>query len=512
MDLLKLFVVISGGCMNNEVLQVIDQIEGDALQRNAYSSINGYLYQFDLTLYHILIDGLAVEPIDGLRDSQNAEFMVEKIEDYIKVFEKDGICCIRLGQIKYHSTTAGPAKYEEAMLWLYFGFLQFKRLMQGREINTSTDFRAILYHYDLSPNDKDVGSAILSAMNKNQAQQDVNKQWPVYRQIVDFGDSEELRREFCTKAQFFKTVSSEDLLLALKNALHLRYTGIDVNYDDEFLYAAAICKLIEDGRHRQTITLSRLDEYFRQNLAQVSPEFYKDKIIELFLYNLDWYYGQIEHEHENDQDILSEYNEVCLALRNFIVVAFGSPTYRRAFLNTIISEHFADYQSNSLSEYSLFLQSRNLIRNFIAKLGKMIFVYKKENAHWDMKIDEWFRIDESQWSFRHPNEERINRGVIIGDLSNDGSHSLALGSLIRRFGQFNERPYVWYFDKYDDQMGCQEKSYNIVPNRLEARPTPVKPEDYFVIECLDCLAKKRYIDDSNVCHIFKHRCRLEEGV
>jgi hypothetical protein len=497
--------------MNDSIKSILNEIEGDAPNRNAYASINGYLYQFDLTLYHLLIDGIAEDPIDGLRESQDGEFMVETIEDYVKIFTSNGRIQVRLGQIKHHSTYAGQSKYEEAVLWMYYGFLQFQRATIAKGIAEVTDFRTILFHYDKSPNGKNIQNALEEAVRKNVVLNEED-QWPVYKSIRQFGDSEELKNQFYTKAQFYKTACSEDLIQRIKTLLRTRYATIDPSYDEEFLYAAAVCKLIDEGRKRNSLTLLKLDTYFNSRAAQVDSEFYKNKIIEFMYLNLEWYFNQVENLDGIPAADVTIYFSICNKLIKFIRDAFQDVKIRKSFLNSIIADSCPDYRCDTRQEYELFLQNRNLIQNFIAKLAKMMFSFRIENPTWDFLVEDWFSLGESHWRFTHPYEERAKQGVIIGDITTDGNHSRAIGAIIRRFYEFPERPYIWYFDRCDDIDGCIPRPYLIDPKNPDPISTPIRPDDQYCIECLDCLEKRRYTSTDKVHHIFKGECRRRGGL
>jgi hypothetical protein len=497
--------------MNDNVKSILTEIEGDAPNRNAYASINGYLYQFDLTLYHLLIDGIAEDPIDGCREGQDGEFMVETIEDYVKTFTSNGRIQVRLGQIKYHSTYAGQSKYEEAVLWMYYGFLQFQRSAAAKGIADITDFRTILYHYDKSPGTKNIQNALEEALRKN-VNSDEEKQLPVYKCILRFGDSEELKAQFYTKAQFLKTACSEDLVQRIKALLRNRYAAIDPGYDEEFLYAAAVCKLIDEGRQRNIITLSNFDSYFESKVVNVDPAFYKDKIIELIYHNLEWYYEQIEGIVGITAADVTLYHSICNSINDFIRDAFQNAAMRKSFLNSVISDSYPDYKCDTKEEYELFLKNRNLVRNFIAKLAKMMYSFRMENPTWDFRLEEWFTLDESHWRFTHPYEERAKRGVIIGDITADGNHSRAIGAIIRRFYEFPHRPYIWYFDQCDDIDGCTPRPYLVDPKNPNPISTPVRPEDQYCIECMECLERRKYINTDELNNIFKAECRRRGGL
>ncbi len=228
--------------------EIVEQIHDLNKNRDAFHSIKGYFYQFELTLLHILDDGTG-EDAFGDADCQSS-YMIERIEDYVKYFDKDEKSFIRVAQIKHHSNKEGPSTYYDAVLFLYYNYLNF--LEQNLP---DTEYVARIFHYDLSEEKGNIKPILDSAWTsyerkkKKKEEDDEEKERktgkPVPRRedvldkIYKTGlDSEDNREAFSTIAKFIKTKRHEDVTESLKSKLKERYQHLSAFNSDEFLYVA----------------------------------------------------------------------------------------------------------------------------------------------------------------------------------------------------------------------------------------------------------------------------------
>ncbi|MDF0736470.1 hypothetical protein [Bacillus pacificus] len=493
--------------MYKHFLGIVNDINEDNQARDAYSSINGYFYQFELTLLHILEDGSSNDAFGEVRVDKPAEFQVEVIEDYVKYYEKDGISHIRVAQMKHHSGLAGPSKYTEAVLWLYYNYLKYIELDEK-----NVTLKAVVYHFDQSPSDsKKILTILEDGMEKN-AEKPAKDQLPVYKKIISKGkDSPEVRTSFSENAWFEKTKSLKEVTEEIKNKLYERYQSMKGYHTPEYLYAVAVNKIIEDGASKTPISLSRLDELFSERVT-INPNFYKYKIIEEIFYIID---GNIEElEFKPSFPLIEKFpNEVRMAyeviyqeIKNFMVSSLQDSSLRKSFLNSLAPKKIRDYLLESEKELEAFLECSEAIKNFFAKLAKIIYFHRITTGE-NKSVEEFFDIDSSIWLFKYPNEERSS-GVIMGNISGNPVHALI--ELIPRFANMQTKPNVWYLNDIGIRADSNYPYKHSITN-IATDLTPCNPdEDHFHIQCLNCLMHLDLDNLDRALNIFTDGCH-EKG-
>ncbi|MCU5529336.1 hypothetical protein OCA90_00765 [Bacillus cereus] len=492
--------------MKTEFLEVISHIDADNQARDAYSSINGYFYQFELTLLHILEDASENDAFNETRIENPAEFKVELIEDYVKYYEDDEGFHIRAAQMKHHSTSAGPSKYTEAVLWLYYNYLKYKELDKE-----NVTFKAVVYHFDKSPAEgKDIFKVLEDGMTKN-ATKEVDKQLPVYKKIINHGtDSEEIRTSFSQNSWFKKTDSLKDITQEVKGKLYQRYHDKQAYHTQEYLYAVAVNKIITDGESKSPLSLKALDDLF-ENRAMINPEFYKYKIIEEIFYIIDENIGQLEYKPfpqlgKFSNEVRQAYEEIYEEIKSFIVITFQDSSLRKSFLYSLVPKKVREYAPDSEEELEVFLGCSEAISIFFAKLAKIIYFYRITTGD-KKQVDDFFNIDSFIWIFNSPNEER-GSGVIMGDISNNPTHALI--ELIPRFSKIQNKPSVWYLNDIGINADINNPYKHSITNVSEDL-TPCNPsEEHFHIQCLKCLMQWDLDNLDYALNIFIDGCR-EKG-
>ncbi|EPC8419162.1 hypothetical protein ACR3AO_001734 [Bacillus wiedmannii] len=492
--------------MKTEFLEVISHIDADNQARDAYSSINGYFYQFELTLLHILEDASESDAFNETRTEKPAEFKVELIEDYVKYYEDDKGFHIRVAQMKHHSTSAGPSKYTEAVLWLYYNYLKYKELNKE-----NVTFKAVVYHFDKSPaGSKDILKVLEDGMTKNAAKE-VENQLPVYRKITDHGtDSEEIRTSFSQNSWFEKTGSLKDITEKVKGKLYQLYYDKQPYHTPEYLYAVAVNKIITDGESKSPLSLKSLEDLFK-NRVTINPEFYKYKIIEEIFYIIDGNIAQLEYKpvfpvERFPSKVRQAYEEIYEEIKSFIVRTFQESSLRKSFLYSLVPKKVRGYDPGSEQELEAFLECSQAISIFFAKLAKIIYFYRVTTGS-NKQVDEFFNIDSIIWIFSYPDEER-GSGVIMGDISDNPIHALI--ELIPRFSKVPNKPSVWYLDDIGIKANTNRPYKHSITN-ISEDISPCKPnEEHFHIQCLKCLMRLDLDNLDNTFNVFKDGCR-EEG-
>jgi hypothetical protein len=504
--------------MNQDILEVLQKIDEDNQDRNAYSSINGYFYQFELTLLHLLEDGEEQDSFGETTGDRPSEFRVELVEDYVKYYEKDGKQHIRAAQIKHHTTYAGQSKYIEAVLWLYCGFLKYYQLERD-----DLTYKAVLYHFDRSPDDKDMLKALTKGLDENK-DKDKDKQDEAYRQIVEIEKKYrdvELRAEFSKISEFKKvTYSLQEIREKLKGKLRLRYSSVRGEYNEAYLYAAAVSKLINDGRDKNTLSLELLDHYFKNEHPQVNSDFYTRKIIDQVICLIAEHVEDVEYPQtissflgesevpSVDEELVNKYIKIARKLKDFMMGKLQIPEYRKSFLNTVVAGKVSSYEINALSEYERFLDYSDSIKAFIAKLAKIVF-YHQSLPDETVDLNHWFEIGSSVWLFKYPYEARRD-GVILGDVRQSDYAPRVMGELLERLSENKIKPNVWYLGLVGDIRSHHKQKYKPTQTKIDDEDSPCKPgDDSFYIQCLNCLGVTQYDRIDTVSNIFMEKCKEE---
>ncbi|WP_399632715.1 hypothetical protein [Sporosarcina sp. SG10008] len=505
--------------MTTTAKETIEQIHDLNINRDAYHSINGYFYQFELTLLHILDDGATNDAFEDI-DCQSS-YMIERIEDYVKYFDKDEKSFIRVAQIKHHSNKESPSTYYNAVLFLYYNYLNFIE----KDL-PDTEYVARIFHFDLSKDKGNVRPILDSAFESHEKKktklieadkEKVKKKGKAIQRNEDLLDkiyktrldSEENRVAFATIAKFIKTKSQADVIEILKTKLKERYQHLSSFNSDEFLYAASISKLIIEGRNGNEISLSELDDYFNGEVEQLE-NFYALKITDYVKGIIDSNSIDVELN-PLGRGVYEHYERIYIDIAGFIEEKFKTSEYRNSFLLSTSPKEIRKFEANTLDEYIAFTEASVAISELLSKLSKIIYHYL-DTGEEAFNLDEWFEINDQGWLFKYPGEQR-GIGVITGNFSSDVFSSLR--HILPRLRNEKLRPDVWYV-KHDDDFFNASKNmkydhdYSDVPleGQEDFEPYFCDPtEDHFHIQCLRCLSLGSYSNNSKVHEIFVHGCR-----
>jgi hypothetical protein len=174
----------------DEIIKLMD-IE----ERKADSSIKGYFFQINLTLYRVLSSAIAT-----------TEHYIEKIEDILEredLVKVDGK--INIIQVKHHETTTTDSKYTEPLLYFYKNFLIAKN---G---GLAESFKFTLIKYDFS-GDKDV-ETILSAGLISRAKKNIELQEEISEIISKIGIPKILlEKEFISNCEIITSLDMESIM------------------------------------------------------------------------------------------------------------------------------------------------------------------------------------------------------------------------------------------------------------------------------------------------------------
>lgn len=495
--------------MNLSITDHLSALNDSIKNRNAYASIDGYFYQFELTLMHILMDQSIEDPFGDQFCGVNSHYKIEHVEDYSKYFEESGVGYVRLAQVKHHNKYAGDSEYLEALLWLYYSFLKLEQT--ASQLNT----KYYVFHHDRSP-DKKVATVLKKAFLKNENETDTEKQHPVYQKILTIGiDSSQMRNKFISQAQFVKTKSLSDVTAEIKRRLFIIHGS--AQYNPDFLYAAALSKMINTGREGNPIGLQELNDFFTVNPI-IDPKFYLLKILQLIDRALDEYLDQMSEsnplfpERAIDLDVINDYKLIAKKIHDFFEKHFDDPGKRMSFILSI-SDFRSITQNTTLNdEYDEFSKHFIHVRAFVFKLAKIIYAYEHIDGPIN-DLDDWFEFTEKCWLFKHPHEQR-KQGVILADPQQSMDAIKIIGMLRTRLSAIedeNQIPNVWYWGNV-----AQLRASHMIPYKLNITKVPVKewalntcePDSYFTVQCLNCLNVGEAGAIDHVPNIYKANCTM----
>ncbi|MEC0269695.1 hypothetical protein [Paenibacillus anseongense] len=494
--------------MDPNVDNLLSDLNQSIKNRNACASIDGYFYQFELTLLHILLDQSEEDPFEDKFPGVSSQYKIEQIEDYIKVFEESGNNYVRLAQVKHHNKYAGNSEYLEAILWLYYSFLRF----ENKNPNIKTKY--YLFHHDKSPK-KDVAVVLKEAFEKNENETDPEKQHSVFHRILELNmDSLSMRTKFISNAKFAKTESLPVVTAEIKKRLYSAFGS--AQYNPDFLYAAALSKIINDGRAGLYTGLQEITNFFSVNPI-IDPDFYLLKMLQLIDRALDEYLDQMSEpnplfpEIVVDAVVINDYKLIAKKIHDFFDKHLADSQKRTSFISTISdSRSLSDSTTTLNAECEEFSKHFIHIRAFVFKLAKIIYAYEKNTGPLN-NLDDWFDFTDSCWLFKHPHEQR-KQGIILADPQQSMDAIKTIGMLRTRLSKEDDGeriPNVWYWGNI-----AELKASHMIPYRLNITKVPVQqwalntcePDSYFTVQCLNCLNVSNSSSIEHVPNIFKANC------
>ena len=372
-----------------------------------------------------------------------------------------------------------------------------------------------MFHYDRSQN-KDVAIVLKEAFEKNENAPDVEKQYPVYHRILEIGtDSPQMRSEFITKAKFVKTQSLPDVTAAIKQRLYTLYGSSQ--YNPDFLYAAVLSKMINDGRDGNPIGAQEINNYFTVNPI-INPNFYFLKIMQLIDQALDEYLEQMTEpnpllpEIVVDSNVINDYELIAEKIHNFFEKHLNESKKRKSFISSISDSRSLNQNTTLNADYEELSKNFIHIRAFVYKLSKIIYAYEK-NTGFINDLDEWFEFTENCWLFKHPHEQR-KQGIILADPQQSLDPIKTIGMLRTRLSSIENEdqiPNVWYWGNI-----AQLRASHMIPYKLNITKVTVdewalntcEPDYYFTVQCLNCLNVGDASAIDHVENIFKANCTM----
>lgn len=486
------------------------EIEEEENKRNAYASIEGYLFQFELLLYHIMVDGTSNDAFDSTSNSFDWKYYVEEVEDYSRVFDNGIDITLQVGQIKYHSGYAGDSEYYEAVLWLYFNYL---RVIKCGKVTT---YKSRIFHYDTSPQKGNIldvlNEAILKAISDIRSGNN-SKSARVLRKINKLSkqskDNKKNRRYFSKNSSFNKVhMDRDNLIRAIKGLIPSMFP---IGLSEETIYSGLVVKLIKDGKNKTAITLKDLQDYL-SSAQFIEGNIYTDLIISSIYYFCSIEIASAVYESTRDEIAASKYESIGKRIFIYLKDKLTNAELRRSFLHTAIYDtSFEGCISGSIQEWELFLQCKKQIQDLMIKLSNILYAYEIIQGE-EPNLDDWFIINNNIWLFKCPWEKRGN-GILISDSLGTPYYNY-LSYISKRYENADIKPNVWYFSKKEG-AGLAILGYG--KDAFEYRVNITKPDSewlafdkvdnaYFYLECLYCLNKDCFDDCQNAKNVFEEGC------
>jgi hypothetical protein len=486
------------------------------VNRDASASINGYFYQFELTLLHILENNTSNDAFEDnlFFDSNNTSlYRIEAIEDYTKYFSDDKKSYLRFAQIKYHSKEATNSKYYKALAWLYCVFLKYKSLNKP-----NLNLKMTIFHHDDSPNkDNTVIKNILDSAIESISNSKKDSEKTVLNKIDEIGiDCPQYRTEFGGITSFVKTQSRADVTDNLKEILNKRYSKFNPSFDKDVLYALAMDNLFKNYYDGNNINVSTLDSYFQNfsyNETNIVEGFYKNKIIDLIICLIDSNLEDIDEDYTLSEHDKENYLLLYKLLKEYFEEKFCDSDSRRKFLDTVIVSANKSIYSNSIQEYNEFLKASQTIEQFFLILSKILyyFIFERELSR---DINDYIKISENGWTFTFP-EDRRGESIIIGN-TKDNIRGIFF-KLIDKHKNNNFKPRVWYIKNSTSEFKSNVRlnyEIDITKPSLEIYNHQIfnVNDSYFYLQCLDCLSIDNFNDFNKILYLFKIGCRKCGGI
>lgn len=484
--------------------------------RSAYASIVGYMYQFEVALYHTLLDGLNEYPFPLNENKTNGTFKIENIEDYSRT-QNDG--STTYVQIKHHFITQGPSEYTEPILKM---FIEYMKLLKG-------DYQFILFYNDASPvaNKKQLKikayakideyhnkinniyeqietlnltilediKGILSKITDpiilwtdkklyfEQLKEKLNKNYSIlgieelynllknndYFNKFDVSKySETIKSDFIfdyfPKTEYEK-ISYTSLITKIKDTFRRIYTEAN-DIELELAHSISLEYIINSyikTSERFAFSFQDLKSHIDNTYKIEDSQHYKKLIIAKLIQKIETirerYLNAVEKVYEQDPDKqisqTKRYKFLFKKLETFIIENFEQDEKRKSFINSIISEDITPYKQNTQEEYELFYD-HNInahIEKYLLKITKFIDYF--ENGI-EIEENKEFAIENhinpTSQGWTIRTNREIKEGVLIEKPIDETQTVTFADKLVQRFIGNKFLPEYWFFKKIGNNI------------------------------------------------------------
>ncbi|CEQ02930.1 Uncharacterised protein [[Clostridium] sordellii] len=348
-----------------------------------------------------------------------------------------------------------------------------------------------------------------------------------------------------------KVPERQDLIAMIKQKLEEEYSYLrsnDYSLSEEInkgdlLYSLGINFIINEWQskkeknERKPINLQQVLEYIHSmNSRDVLIDDIVEKILVeyfdelIYIIESDIYKDIYDDKFEEQQgnEIIDNFEILLHELLEFLRRILKERTARYSLFNTISNNRFKtreEYlQMSVIEEYAIINQMKDLFMDFCRRILKIMY-WEKYIQNKSIDLDEWFRIDEELWIFKK--KDLKIKTVLLPNVSDDRVKDICRDIVyrMRKVDNKYSKPRLWYFKSINENKGYSDRilydlreiqgrggmmHYTLNITKIaddNIRNNIVgNNDDYFYIECMDCLKMNSMSNYESIEHIFSERC------
>lgn len=322
----------------------------------------------------------------------------------------------------------------------------------------------------------------------------------------------------------------KDILKEYEYLLSDDYSLSDEIDKRDMLYSLGINFIINEWQskkeksERKPIKIEDIKRYIKSlNNSNISINEIINKIlIEYFDELFELIEDQVELEDEEYEDeikicseeIIRRFDELLYILLDYFKEVLKDKSNRYSFFNTISNSKFKTKEEYNelkpIEEYIEISQARESFIEFCYRLLKIMYWDKYINNN-KIDLNQWFKFDDELFIFKRGNLESKSILLSRAEPSRAKTTYKNVKARINRAPKNYIKPKLWYFNKQGKKRGYNnKKSYyinicNIDDNDKNCEIDKLN-EDYFYIECMECLNINEINNHKETKHIFNERC------
>ncbi|MFR8972038.1 hypothetical protein [Romboutsia timonensis] len=344
-----------------------------------------------------------------------------------------------------------------------------------------------------------------------------------------------------------KVPERQSLIRDIKDILEKNYSYLrsdnyslsrDINKGD-LLYSLGINFIINewqskaDKNDRKPINLEDIKNYIiSTNNRDISiDDIVENLLIEYFNELSDQVVNMIYEVEDENIDVNEMMDNLERLLKDLLVYftrILKKKSNRYSFFNTISNNKFKtkeEYLQNSvIEEYGIINQMKDLFISFCLRTLKIMYWEKYINNN-EIDLNTWFKVDDDLFIFKK-NDLKI-KAILLPNVDNDRVKYICR-EIVQRINKIDytySKPRLWYFKEIGESKGyscrvpykLQEKElrkgkmhYSLditkIPNENSKNNIVGYDDDYFYIECMDCLKMNDISNYEYIKYIFSERC------
>ncbi len=483
-------------------------------RRDASSKVRGFLYQ----------DIIALDKI--VNDTHNSSFLIEWVED-IFIENDDEVVMI---QVKYYP----KSKVDFSSIFEDMFYQYIKSMLTG--LNKKTVFKCVhksntifkkedcVANLKAKFNTTSIKETIVDDIlrkHDDKSTFELRKNYLIetlgcYELLNDFVMEVELSKDFDlirkrVSDSIFSCISDFTVLEFLgKEDVKKMLLSCSIDYLQRKYYTN------DENISNRIINKNEVIDYLESLVSEIDG---KSELVSSVLFDIiDVLFEEIsEFKDEYSDDVFLWYSNLYIETKKFIKHLTEEKSRRFSFINTVSTNldrknlNMDLYESyNMIQEREIYLKSVTNLRSYFLYLWKLLF-----NTSFDKKLElsTYVREVDSIYMLEIPGDPHspiyVSSSIHKSDAKRDVSRT------INRIEEMDNRPTKWYMGILDNKMRTLSYSYEVSDIRVKMNDDTYDysdlTDDYFVIECMDCLKCDIYNldieknDDLNSC-VFKKTC------